>query len=385
MSTFAKRRYNRCMKVNSVLGDLTPREFLRNYWQKKPVLIRQAIPGFKPVMSRDALFTLAARDEVESRLITHFGSQWKLSHGPLASLPPTHRKGWTVLVQGVNLHHDAADDLLSRFRFIPDARLDDLMISYATDTGGVGAHLDSYDVFLLQAEGRRRWRIGRQRDHSMIDGVPLKLLRNFAPTTEYLLEPGDMLYLPPQWAHEGVAEGECMTYSIGFRAPTWQELGEAYLGFLAEQVDLRGRYQDSQLTPNAHPARLGNDMLKQARQHLGKLGGRPQDIVIFLGENLSEPKPSVWFTPVQRPMTVARFSAAAASKGLRLSRQTRMLYRDKYIFINGESLQASGRDRLILQGLADDRSLSHGTINGGSADLVETLHDWYRQGWIRFL
>jgi 50S ribosomal protein L16 3-hydroxylase len=373
------------MKVNNVLGDLTPREFLRSYWQKKPVLIRQAIPGFKPVLSRDALFALTAREEVESRLITHFRSQWKLSHGPLSSLPPTNRKGWTVLVQGVNLHDDGADDLLSRFRFIPDARLDDLMISYATDTGGVGAHLDSYDVFLLQAEGCRRWRIGRQRDHSLIEGVPLKLLRNFAPTTEYLLEPGDMLYLPPQWAHEGVAEGECMTYSIGFRAPTWQELGESYLGFLAEQVDLRGRYQDSQLTPNAHPARLGNDMLKQAHQQLGKLGGRAQDVVIFLGEHLSEPKPSVWFTPVERPLSLERFSTAVGSKALRLSRQSRMLYRDKYIFINGESLQAGGADRLILQGLADNRALVAGSTNAGSADLVETLYDWYQQGWIRFL
>ena len=373
------------MKVNNVLGDLTPREFLRSYWQKKPVLIRQAIPEFKPVLSRDALFALTAREEVESRLITHFRSQWKLSHGPLASLPSTNRKGWTVLVQSVNLHDDGADDLLSRFRFIPDARLDDLMISYATDTGGVGAHLDSYDVFLLQAEGCRRWRIGRQRDHSLIEGVPLKLLRNFAPTTEYLLEPGDMLYLPPQWAHEGVAEGECMTYSIGFRAPTWQELGESYLGFLAEQVELRGRYQDNQLTPNAHPARLGNDMLKQAHQQLGKLGGRAQDVVIFLGEHLSEPKPSVWFTPVERPLSLERFSTAVGSKALRLCRQSRMLYRDKYIFINGESLQAGGADRLILQGLADNRALVAGSTNAGSADLVETLYDWYQQGWIGFL
>lgn len=373
------------MKSNDVLGDLTPREFLRDYWQKKPALIRQAIPGFKPVLSRDALFAMASREEVESRLITHFRSQWKLSHGPLTSLPPPHRKGWTVLVQGVNLHDDAADDLLGRFRFIPDARLDDLMISYASDTGGVGPHLDSYDVFLLQAEGRRRWRIGRQRDHSLIEGAPLKLLRNFAPTAEYLLEPGDMLYLPPQWAHEGVAEGECMTYSIGFRAPTWQELGEAYLGFLAEQVDLPGRYRDSQLTPDKHPARIGNDMLKQARQQLGKLGGRPQDIMIFLGENLSEPKPSVWFTPPERRLPVERFSSAVGIKGLRLSRQSRMLYRDKYIFINGDSLRADGSDRLILQVLADNRALAAGEAHGGSADLMETLYDWYQQGWIRFV
>jgi 50S ribosomal protein L16 3-hydroxylase len=126
-------------------------------------------------------------------------------------------------------------------------------------------------------------------------------------------------------------------------------------------------------------------MLKQARQHLGKLGGRPQDLLIFLGENLSEPKPSVWFTPVQRPLSLARFGTALTTKGLRLSRQSRMLYRDKYIFINGESLQAAGADSLILQGLADDRSLAASAASGGSADLQGTLYDWYQQGWIRFI
>lgn len=371
------------MKHNSVLGELTPRDFLRRYWQKKPVLIRQALPQFTPVLPRDALFALAARDDVESRLITHFGSQWKLSHGPLDSLPRTTRKGWTVLIQGVNLHDDAADQLLSQFRFIPDARLDDLMISYATDTGGVGPHLDSYDVFLLQAEGRRRWRIGRQTDHSMVEGVPIKLLRHFTPSAEYLLEPGDMLYLPPQWAHEGVAVGECMTYSIGFRAPTWQELGEAYLGFLAEQIALDGRYRDTQRAPSAHPARLGNDLLQQARQQLGKLGGRTQDIQIFLGEYLSEPKPSVLFAPAARRLPIARFHDLAARRGLRLSRPSRMLYRDKYIFINGDSVRAAGPDLLILQRLADERTLTPGAIALGSSDLLETLLEWHHQGWLR--
>ena len=377
-------RYNHGMTVNHVLGQLTLREFMRTYWQKKPVLIRQAISPFKPVLSRAALFALAAKDDVESRLITHFGAQWKLSHGPLLSLPPTTRKGWTILVQGVNLHHDAADQLLSQFRFIPDTRLDDLMISYATDGGGVGPHLDSYDVFLLQAYGRRRWRIGKQRDHSLVDNAPLKLLRNFAPSAEYVLEPGDMLYLPPQWAHEGVAEGECMTYSIGFRAPSWQELGEAYLGFLAEQVDLPGRYQDPQLRPHTRPARISNDMLRQAREQLGSLGGKPRDVLIFLGEHLSEPKPSVWFPAIRSSMSLQTFNNAARKAGLRLSRQSRMLYRDKYIFINGESLRADGHDRLILQGLADERALSPQVLRECSIDLNQTLLDWFGQGWIRF-
>lgn len=203
-----------------LLGGLTPAQFMRGYWQKKPLLIRQAIPGVASPVSRDALFELAADYDAESRLITHFRNKWQLSHGPFepGSLPAVTRKAWTLLVQGLDLHVDAARALLDRFRFIPDARLDDLMISYATDGGGVGPHFDSYDVFLLQVEGRRRWRVGAQKDLSLQPDVPLKILENFEPSDEWVLEPGDMLYLPPHIAHDGVAEGECMTCSIGFRA-----------------------------------------------------------------------------------------------------------------------------------------------------------------------
>ena len=260
----------------TLLGGLTPSQFMRRHWQKKPLLVRQAVPGFSSPLSWVDLKRLAGQADVESRLIMQEGADWRLRQGPLSNhdFPTRHRDRWTFLVQGVNLHDDRINEFMRQFRFVPDARLDDLMISYATDTGGVGPHLDSYDVFLLQAEGRRRWRIGRQTDRSLIEGAPIKLLRHFTPTHEYLLEPGDMLYLPPHWGHEGVAVGECMTYSIGFRAPTWQELGEAYLGFLAEQVDLSGRYRDKQRAPELHPARLGNELLQQARQQLGKLGGR---------------------------------------------------------------------------------------------------------------
>ena len=153
--------------------------------------------------------------------------------GPFGgSLPAVTRKAWTLLVQA-DLHVDAARALLDRFRFIPDARLDDLMISYATDGGGVGPHFDSYDVFLLQVEGRRRWRVGAQKDLSLQPDVPLKILENFEPSDEWVLEPGDMLYLPPHIAHDGVAEGECMTCSIGFRAPSAGELGAQFLYYLA--------------------------------------------------------------------------------------------------------------------------------------------------------
>ncbi len=370
------------MKTSSVLGTLSPREFLSTYWQKKPLLIRQAIPDFRPPVDRDALFALAARDDVESRLITNFRQQWKMKHGPVDSLPSLSRKNWTLLVQGVNLHDDQADELLNRFRFIPDARLDDLMISYATDTGGVGPHFDSYDVFLLQAHGQRRWRIGPQKDLSLLEDLPLKILRNFTPAEEFVLNPGDMLYLPPQYAHEGVAAGECITYSIGFRAPSWQELGEAFLHFMAENVSLSGRYSDPDLGVATRPARIADDMLAKVSEQFARLASQREDIEIFLGEHLSEPKPSVWFDTPARPATLARFEAAMERRGLRLHRKSRMLYRGKFVFINGESFQPSASDRKLLEALADQRRLPAGQIGSASADLRQSLHQWYRDGWV---
>ncbi len=370
------------MKTCDVLGSISPREFLKTYWQKKPLLIRQAIPGFQPLLSREALFELASHDEVESRLITNFRQQWKMQQGPLHELPAVSRKNWTVLVQGVNLHDDEADRLLNRFRFLPDARLDDLMISYATDTGGVGPHFDSYDVFLLQAQGQRRWRIGAQKDMSLVDGLPVKILRHFTPAHEYVLEPGDMLYLPPHWAHEGVAVGECMTYSIGFRAPSWQELGESFMNFMADNVHLPGRYADPGLSLSKHPAKIGNDMLEQVSLQFAKLAARKDDIAIFLGEHLTEPKPTVWFSPLERPLPLARFVASAQKRGMRLHRKSRMLYRNKFVFINGESFQPDSPDRRLLQALADLRMLDPAVIADASPDLQESLYQWYLDGWL---
>jgi 50S ribosomal protein L16 3-hydroxylase len=205
----------------ALLNGLTPSQFMQRHWQKKPLLIRQAIPGFQALLDRPALFDLAEQDEVESRLIQQTPKGWNMRNGPLArrALPAVKSPNWALLVQGVDQHVESVHALLQQFRFVPDARLDDLMISYATDGGGVGPHFDSYDVFLLQAHGRRRWRIGKQKDLTLVEGAPLKILQNFEPEEEFVLEPGDMLYLPPRYAHDGVAEGECMTYSIGFRAP----------------------------------------------------------------------------------------------------------------------------------------------------------------------
>ena len=370
------------MNKMTLLGGITPAQFLRDYWHKKPLLIRQALPDFQPILSREALFGMAAQEDVESRLIAHTGQKWHIEHGPVLSVPPVEQNRWTLLVQGVNLHNDAADRLLRQFRFIPDARLDDLMISYATEGGGVGPHFDSYDVFLLQAHGQRRWRISAQKDLSLIEGMPLKILRHFQPEQEFLLEPGDMLYLPPHYAHDGVAVGECMTYSVGFRAPSYQEMGEAFLQFMADSIEIEGRYADPDLTPPRHPAEISRPMLVQVAEQLNKVRFTEADVTIFLGEYLSEPKANVFFNYPTPAWNFARFAKAARRHGVRLSRKSRMLYRGKHIFINGESFTVTGEDKKLLTNLADFRELEGPAIAAASDDVMESFYTWYQDGWL---
>ena len=369
------------MKKTPLLGGLTPAEFLRDYWHKKPLVIRQAMPGFKAPLDPEAVFELAARDDVESRLITH-GKSWDMQRGPFTELPARTRKNWTLLVQGANLHHDAADALLRRFNFIPDARLDDLMISFAGDGGGVGPHFDSYDVFLLQAHGERRWRIGAQKDLRLIEGMPLKILRDFRPEEEFVLQPGDMLYLPPHYAHDGVAVGECMTYSIGFRAPSYQELGEAFLQFMAESIDLPGRYADPELTATARPGEISTAMLRNIAGELDKMRFTQDDMAIFLGEYLSEPKATTFFEAPKRALSAAPFAKSALKRGVGLSRKTQMLYRGKHVFVNGESFNVSAADKAVLCALADRRRLDGAEVAKASEDVMEAFLTWYEDGWL---
>lgn len=370
------------MKKLTLLGGLTAAEFLRDYWHKKPLLIRQAIPGFQALLSPDALFELVQGDDVESRLITHSKHQWKMDSGPFDRVPPLTQKNWTLLVQGVNLVDDAADALMRQFDFVPDARLDDLMISYATETGGVGAHFDSYDVFLLQAHGHRRWRISAQTDLTLVEGMPLKILKNFQAEQEFILEPGDMLYLPPQYAHEGVALDECMTYSIGFRAPSYQELGEAFLESMIDSIDLPGRYADPDLKPQKHKAEIDGAMLSRISAELNKVRFTQEDITLFLGEYLSEPKTHIFFEAPPVQLTKARFIQNTKKTGIRLSRKTQMLHHGNYVFINGTSFEVDKADLTTLKALANARKLDGALIAAASPDVIDALHTWYKDGWL---
>ncbi|MFT5643160.1 MAG: 50S ribosomal protein L16 3-hydroxylase [Janthinobacterium sp.] len=370
------------MKKLSLLGDITPAQFFSEYWHKKPLLIRQAVPGFKPLISIAELTRLATLDYVESRLVTHTDATWAMQDGPLAQLPPPDQNDWTLLVQGANLHNAAADALLRQFNFIPDARLDDLMISVATDGGGVGPHFDSYDVFLLQAQGQRRWRIGAQKDLSLVEGLPLKILSKFNPSEEFVLEPGDMLYLPPHYAHDGVAIGDCQTYSIGFRAPSYQEMGEAFLQFMADSIDLPGRYADPELTATKHPGEIPRHMLTTIAAELNKVRFTDDDVAIFLGEHLSEPKHNVFFKGPVKPLTPQRFGLSAAKKGVALSRKSQMLYRGEHVFINGVSFAIGRADKATLEALANLRALDGAALAGASEDVMDALYTWYQDGWL---
>lgn len=366
----------------TLLGGISAEDFFANYWQKKPLLIRQAIPGFKALFSPEELFEMAARDDVESRLICFFDQHWDMQNGPISKIPLKQKKDWTLLVQGVNLHQQKADDLLRQFRFAPDARLDDLMISYAREGGGVGPHFDSYDVFLLQAHGQRRWQISAQKDLTLIDGMPLKILRNFVCEEEFVLEPGDMLYLPPHYAHDGVALGECMTYSIGFRSPSFQELGENFLQFMVDTIELPGRYADPELKAAKDPAEISTTMLDKVVHELSKISFSKEDMAIFLGEYLTEPKASVFFDSPEKPLTPKRFAQAALKNGVSLALKTQMLYQGKHIFINGESFNVGREDKSILTKLANQRSLSAEEIIEASDDVIEAFCIWYEDGWL---
>ncbi len=370
------------MKNMTLLGGLTPAQFMRDYWHKKPLLIRQAIPGFTPLLSRDELFGMAANEEVESRLITHFDQHWQMDSGPLEELPSPDEPDWTLLVQGANLHNDGADALLQQFRFLPDARLDDLMISYASAGGGVGPHFDSYDVFLLQAHGHRHWKIGAQDDLTLVEVAPLKILENFQPEQEFTLEPGDMLYLPPNYAHDGVAVDECMTYSIGFRAPSYQELGEAFTEFLADTLELPGRYADPDCEPTERPAELNDTMVTDITRQLNAIRFDKEDVSVFLGEYLTEPKLNVYFDPPTEPLEEDEFASLAAEQGLRLDRKTRMLYRGMDLFINGLSFAVTPADSRLLVALADHRCLAGNMLQDASADLADAFYTWYVDGWL---
>ena len=366
----------------TLLGGLTVNEFLRDYWQKKPLLIRRAFPRFNGLLDPQQLLALACSEDVQARLVTQQRGKFKLHQSPFEpeDFDDLGKTKWTVLVQGVNHHLPAAAELLKHFDFIPHARLDDLMVSYAPRGGGVGPHFDSYDVFLLQGTGHRRWQISTQADRVLIEGAPLRILKDFRVEQEWLLEAGDMLYLPPHCAHNGIAEDDCMTYSIGFRTPAYQELAEQFLVYLQDRIKVDGMYADPDMKTQKHPSEISAAMLHQVEQAIKQVRWDREDIANFLGCYLSEPKPHVFFEAPEPALSAARFRQAAQKHGLMLALKSQMLCHAGWVFMNGEAYRPDQRDYPQLCALADEReSPSLPEISTESAGL---LYQWYLDGYL---
>ena len=282
---------------STTLGDLTVEKFLAEYWQKKPLLIRQALPEVVPPLPANELAGLACEEQVESRLIIHDGSsaQWDLTHGPFTeetfrALPEAH---WTLLVQAVDYWAPEAAKFLDQFNFIPSWRVDDLMISLSGDGGGVGPHFDNYDVFLVQVSGRRQWEVGGVFDEQSPrrPDTPVMILTDWKPEERWVLEPGDMLYVPPRVGHSGIAVGEdCMTCSVGFRAPSHGDMLREFAHFIANDLSEEVRYADPDLVPQPHPGQITPEALNKAHNILHQYIEDKEKVAEWFGRSVTVPK-----------------------------------------------------------------------------------------------
>jgi 50S ribosomal protein L16 3-hydroxylase len=381
------------MRNMSILGRMSPATFLREHWHRRPLLVRQALPGFAGLLDRDALLQLATRSDATSRLVIDHGGRsarrrWERHDGPFAELDAQHlpAERWTVLVHGIESLVPGGWELLRRFDFIPAARIDDLMVSYAARGGSVGPHDDQYDVFLLQGPGRRRWQISRGGPRDTDPEAAIKVLRTLEPEDEWLLEPGDMLYLPPGVAHYGVAEDPCFTYSIGFLAPSHLDVAHSFLGYLGGALGPRFDGEkligsDVGTRPPAQPLALERSMVDEIGAVLEGLRWDRGVVEAFVGCFLTRPKPHVCFTPPARPLALERFAERLRGRGqLLLALASRGLVQRGRLYFNGEAHHAGGQALEQFATLVRERALPLPLV--ADEGTVERLYGWYLAGWL---
>ncbi len=378
---------------------LNPQRFLQQCWQKRPLLMRQALPGYQTPISPDELAGLACEPEVESRLVLERDGvrPWEARLGPFdedefAGLPDSH---WTLLVQDLDKHLPEAAALLEPFRFLPDWRVDDVMISYAADQGSVGPHVDDYDVFLVQAHGRRRWRIHTRPvdpDHC-IPGLDLRILPEFEAEQDWLLEPGDVLYLPPNVAHWGIGEGEdCMTCSVGYRAPAWREMAQSWCDTLIERRLPPGRYLDPPLQPQGESAEIRPEVFQRVADRLQTLAIDEPDLMQnWLGRHLTEPKDNLLTEPAQPPLDPVDFAAELDRHGLLLrSGYARLAFSRgddaNHLFANGQAYLLHPGHVGFLHAITQERRLHAGYLAPwlGEQECLELLCRLYNEGIFEF-
>jgi len=373
--------------------------FLRDYWQQRPLLMRQALPGYRSPLTPDEFAGLACEEGVETRLVLERDGErpWEARSGPFnerdfAVLPPSH---WTLLVQDVDKHVPEVAELLEPFRFVPDWRVDDVMISYAPDQGSVGPHIDDYDVFLVQAHGRRRWRIHTQTvsEEDYIPGLDLRILPEFEAEQDWVLEPGDVLYLPPNCAHWGTAEGECMTYSVGFRAPELRELAHSWMETLMERCIPPGRYRDPQLTPQNAPGEITLEVFERIEGLLAGLSQADRSLLRhWLGRWLTEPKENLHLEPAEEPLQQREFlDGLERHRALQRSGYARMAFcrggdEGDYLFVNGQEFPLASGSGSFLHAITQERRLYYGELARwlDNTEYLELLCRLYNDGCFEF-
>lgn len=380
-----------------MLGGITPAEFLRDYWQKKPLVIRQAFPGFASPVSADELAGLACEENVESRIVIEndAGKPWQLHNGPFSeerfSTLPEH--DWTLLVQGLDHWVPEVADLLEHFRFVPNWRLDDIMASYAPKGGSVGPHYDQYDVFLLQAQGHRRWTFGGQCDHTSarVEGTPLRILSNWNGDETITLAPGDMLYLPPGIGHHGVAEDDCITLSVGFRAPTVDDLLTGFTDFLCNQPGAADHMNDPDLSIQDNPGTITDVVIDRLSALIHDKIGDRRNLSLWFGQYATTPKSVETVVPADEPASSEDVAAAIQSgEPVRWNEGSRFAFyeleNETALFVDGEQYLLRGDARPFAPLLCAAARVDGAALKAHVEDeaILGLLTNLYNQGSIYF-
>ena len=384
--------------VTPPLNGLPPETFLRDYWQKKPLLIKNALPDFVCPVAPEELAGLACEEGIESRLIQEQGGDtpWLVRHGPFAeedflALPDTH---WTVLVQEINKHIPEFALLQDRFAFLPNWRLDDVMVSFAPDQGTVGPHADNYDVFLIQGPGRRRWQLSYQESgpEQLIPGLPLRILKDFRPEEEYILEEGDMLYLPPGVVHHGVALENCITISVGFRAPAKVELLSGYVADALSQMDTEAFYEDPDLAPQANPGEISAQAREKIRAIIRSLPLDDESIDRWFASFTTDVRPGHYLPEPEEALPPAELLEALQQQGeLWRSEYARYAYVNATdgitrLYVAGEEFSLGSHLAFAAPLLCGQRvyTLSELSPHLNNVDFVALLSELYKIGAVYF-
>ena len=380
-----------------MINNLNINDFLENYWQKKPLLIRSAFPHYNSPISAEELAGLSCEEFIESRIIIEKEEtpRWELENGPFSesrftSLPKTH---WTLLIQGLNKVFPEFDDLLHEFNFIPSWRVDDLMASYAAPEGSVGPHIDQYDVFLLQAKGRRKWMISEEpvdENHFEPD-IPLKIIKNFTKESEWILEAGDMLYLPANVAHYGIGMDDCMTFSIGFRAPSYAELLSAYVDEHINDLKDNLRYRDPDLLPDLNSGEISSETISKIQNILTSQFSDKSKIEDWFGRFITEYLNDDEHL-VEKKLSTAEFLSEIQNQGVirrpATVRANYLTHQDNTVslFINGDKQELMSDVEAVARLLCNHHSNNYTDLKPhlNEKNSLEFLCRMYNQGYLEF-